>query len=202
MASIEALRRFGLLVEREFLSGGECVCLCEEMAHAAGYRATVHEHDGRFEVDADVRRARIVRVSDPSVALLQERLAALQRRAAGHFGIALRRLQPLQFLAYGPGDFYHLHPDRSADPGAAPSVRARKISVIVFLNSPAERPGPGVYGGGALTFSGLLRDPRLAGMGVPLSGEAGLVVAFPSDLLHAVEPVTHGERYTIVGWFE
>jgi SM-20-related protein len=202
MASIEALRRLGLLVERGFLSAGECVRLCEEMASATGYRATVHEDDGRFGVDADVRRVRIVRVSEPFVALLRERLGALQLRAANHFGTALRRLQPLQFLAYGPGDFYHLHPDSSADPGAAPSVRARKISVIVFLNSVADRPASGVYGGGALTFSGLLRDPRLAGIGVPLSGEPGLVVAFPSDLLHAVEPVTHGERYTIVSWFE
>jgi SM-20-related protein len=34
-----------------------------------------------------------------------------------------------------------------------------------------------------------------------LIGEPGLLVAFRSDVLHEVEAVTHGERYSIVSWF-
>ena len=37
-------------------------------------------------------------------------------------------------------------------------------------------------------------------VGLPLVGESGLLVAFDSNLTHAVTPVTHGERYTVVTW--
>jgi hypothetical protein len=42
---------------------------------------------------------------------------------------------------------------------------------------------------------------RLKTYGVPVIGEAGLLIAFGADMVHAVTPVTHGERYTIVSWF-
>jgi SM-20-related protein len=32
-------------------------------------------------------------------------------------------------------------------------------------------------------------------------GEPGLLVAFRSDTVHEVLPVTHGERFTVVSWF-
>jgi predicted 2-oxoglutarate/Fe(II)-dependent dioxygenase YbiX len=38
-------------------------------------------------------------------------------------------------------------------------------------------------------------------VGLPLAGEAGLLIAFPSHLVHSVSPVTAGERYTLVTWF-
>jgi SM-20-related protein len=31
--------------------------------------------------------------------------------------------------------------------------------------------------------------------------EAGLLIAFRSEMLHEVEPVTSGERVTIVSWY-
>ncbi len=73
--------------------------------------------------------------------------------------------------------------------------------MVVFLNEPGETLDPPGYGGGLLTFAGLLDDPKLRTVGVPLVAETGLLVAFRSDMLHAVTPVTHGERYTIVTWF-
>jgi SM-20-related protein len=201
VVSPELLGRFGLLVERGFLDRAECVRLRAEMATGESGLATVHELDGRFSPDAAVRRTRIARVSAESLRLVERELAGLRTRAARHFGAALTGWQPPQFLIYGPGDFYHPHPDSSPDPHAAPSVRARKVSVVVFLNDAVGVSGPDGYGGGALTFWGLLGDPRLERHGVPLSGEAGLVVAFPSHLTHGVDVVTHGDRYTVVSWF-
>jgi SM-20-related protein len=44
--------------------------------------------------------------------------------------------------------------------------------------------------------------PRTAlPLGIPLDADEGLLVTFPSRMLHAAAPVTHGERYTIVTWF-
>jgi SM-20-related protein len=36
---------------------------------------------------------------------------------------------------------------------------------------------------------------------LPLAARQGLLVAFPSTVSHEVQPVTHGERLTVVNWF-
>jgi predicted 2-oxoglutarate/Fe(II)-dependent dioxygenase YbiX len=71
----------------------------------------------------------------------------------------------------------------------------------VFLNG-SDAGEPAGYSGGSLTFYGLMDDGAGGeSVGLPLAGELGLLVAFPSDLLHSVSPVTAGERYTLVTWF-
>ena len=84
----------------------------------------------------------------------------------------------------------------------APTVsRERPVSAVVFLNASSGQPTFDTYGGGALTFYGLLDDPRAQGLGLRLEAEEGLLVAFRSEITHAVAPVTHGHRYTAVSWF-
>jgi predicted 2-oxoglutarate/Fe(II)-dependent dioxygenase YbiX len=197
----ELLARFGLFVEPQFLGSTECARICREMATGKTTSATVHEADGRFVVDVAVRSTRTVSVSGDSVELIGRRLAALRPRVERQFGITLQKVQRIQFLAYGAGDHYVAHADNSTELRAAASLRERKISVVIFLNDRAAAPGPGVYGGGALTVWGLFADPRLHGRGVPIAGAPGLLVAFPSHLTHAVETVTHGVRHTVVTWF-
>jgi SM-20-related protein len=34
-----------------------------------------------------------------------------------------------------------------------------------------------------------------------VQGETGALIAFPSEMLHEVTPITRGERFTIVSWF-
>jgi 2OG-Fe(II) oxygenase superfamily len=60
---------------------------------------------------------------------------------------------------------------------------------------------PAGYSGGSLVFYGLMGESSGKTVGLPLAGETGMLIAFPSDLVHAVSPVTAGERYTIVSWF-
>jgi predicted 2-oxoglutarate/Fe(II)-dependent dioxygenase YbiX len=60
---------------------------------------------------------------------------------------------------------------------------------------------PGAYGGGDLTFYGLLGDARWERCGLPLVGEAGLAAAFRAEVLHEVRPVAWGERYSLVAWY-
>ena len=201
MVSPELLARFGLLVERRFFGAAECARLSADMATTKGSPATVHEVDGRFAIDPEVRRTRVASVSGESMELIHAGFAALRPRVERHFGVALRAWQPPQFLVYGAGDHYDPHTDNATDLRAAAFLRARKISVVLFLNDRAEAPGPDVYGGGALTLWGLFGDSRLQGRGLPVSGEAGVLIAFPSDVTHEVEMVTHGVRYTVVSWF-
>jgi predicted 2-oxoglutarate/Fe(II)-dependent dioxygenase YbiX len=139
-----------------------------------------------------------------------QRLEEARVEIAAHYGVTLSGLQLPQFLVYAPGDFYRPHRDnapgrdreRRADETPTPGVsHERRISAVLFLNGPASEPTPGTYGGGALTFYGLLDDPRTQALGIPLEAEEGLLVTFPASLVHGVSPVEHGHRYTVVSWF-
>ena len=116
--------------------------------------------------------------------------------AAGeHFGLALKQLEEPQFLRYEAGDYFVAHQDGNT--GLLRSEREeRKVSAVVFLNSQSETPGPDAYGGGSLLF-----HPRGASEPFRLTAEAGILVAFRAETTHEVEPVTHGERFTIASWY-
>lgn len=72
-------------------------------------------------------------------------------------------------------------PDRMPD--------CRKLSFVVQVSEREE------YEGGALTF----RD--LPGPLPAEASEPGSLIAFPSIHFHAVQPVTRGERRSLVGWY-
>jgi predicted 2-oxoglutarate/Fe(II)-dependent dioxygenase YbiX len=48
---------------------------------------------------------------------------------------------------------------------------------------------------------GGLRDKYVLLGGFPLQPEEGLLIAFPSRMMHEVQPVTRGKRYSIVTWY-
>ncbi len=192
---------FRLFVRRNFLPAELCAEIRSEMRSASGSAATVRKTGSDYVVDPAVRRAKWVEVSPATIARVETRLLSLRPQLEEHFHLQLAGCQRPQFLAYQKGDFYAPHRDNSKDPQAAEIPKQRQISVIIFLNSQSEEPADGSYAGGSLTFYGLLRDPQKEALGLPLVGETGLLIAFQSSLVHAVAPVTYGERYTIAGWF-
>ena len=72
----------------------------------------------------------------------------------------------------------------------------RKVSAVIFLNIQSETPEPNAYGGGSLLF-----HPRGASEPFRQTAEGGTLVAFRAETTHEVEPVTHGERFTIASWY-
>jgi predicted 2-oxoglutarate/Fe(II)-dependent dioxygenase YbiX len=104
-------------------------------------------------------------------------------------------------LIYGPGDHFGPHCDSDGDCSKPAYVRERRISVVIFLNGGTRSPPHETYEGGALVLYGLVGGPAGRAYGIPLAGEPGLLIAFRSDLLHEVTPVTRGQRYTIVSWY-
>jgi SM-20-related protein len=201
MSNATIFARLGLFVVREFLDAETCVRLRSEARSAPSTLATVQEQGARYSVDESVRSTRRAEVSASSTASVEARLLALQPKLESHFGLPLGGRQPVQFLVYKVGDFYRPHRDNNREADAAEFARQRRISVVVFLNGQAEAPAPGCYGGGALRFYGLMRDGRGKTLGFPLTGEPGLLVAFPSEQVHEVAPVTWGERFTVVTWY-
>ena len=189
---------FGFFIRRALLVPEEAERLRAEMASAVGKAATVAEGETADELDERQRATKWAQVSDETRAALEERLLSIKPALEESFGTALDGCQKPQFLVYREGDFFGAHHDTSADEDAADFVRARRISVVLFVNGTSDDPSPETFGGGALTFYGLMDDARV---GLPVDAEPGLAVAFPADKLHAVSPVSHGERFTVVTWF-
>jgi SM-20-related protein len=202
MPAAEFFERLGLFVRRGFLDAEECARLSAEARQAERVAGAVGDDEESYAVDVRRRSTDIAEVPAEAKDLVDRKLTAMIPEIERHFSVAVEGRQSLQFLAYKKGDFFQAHRDRNEAPEVADYAGSRQVSVAIFLNGEGEESSSGTYGGGSLTFYGLLgEDDADRQIGLPLIGEEGLLVAFRSDLAHAVTPVTHGERYTVVTWF-
>jgi SM-20-related protein len=196
------LSHLGLFVFDNFLEREQCARLSSEMRESSGKRAPVGGEEGSDEIDEHHRRTKLAQVTDDSRSLVMRRLFEIMPLVNEHFNTTLVDCQKPQFLVYREGDFFRLHADNDHDDSAAPWLKERKISAVAFLNAESEKPAADCYGGGALTFYGLLGEAPQGGLiGLPVTGKAGSLIAFPSGTLHDVSVVSHGERCTLVTWF-
>jgi len=87
----------------------------------------------------------------------------------------------LQFTEYeGKGTHYNWHPD------IGPKQNKRKLSIVIQLSDEKD------YDGGELIIN--------TGNLVTPNKRQGNVIFFPSFLLHKVEPLKSGNRYSLVCW--
>lgn len=203
MPTADFFRRLGLFVIKDFFDPESCARLRLEAGLASNSQAMVVSRRGE-RVDEGIRKTKQAHVSVPTVALVRERLLAVQPLLESHFTVTLVGCQGPEFLVYKAGDLFQAHSDSSDDPDYPDDleyVKKRQVSVVIFLNGEAEAPGPESYQGGALTFYGLIDDSRAQTCGFPLMGEVGLLIAFRSNVFHEVTAVIQGERCTIVSWF-
>lgn len=82
------------------------------------------------------------------------------------------------------GGQYGSHVDNALIAGARAD-----LSFTLFLSE------PGSYKGGALTVSDRIEDRRF-------KLAPGQALVYPSNTLHAVEPVTDGSRLVVIGWLQ
>jgi len=91
-------------------------------------------------------------------------------------------IEGFQFTHYrAPDGNYKKHVDRGKD------MYVRKLSLSVQLSDPNS-----YEGGNFVLYEG--NEPTV------LPKEQGKLIAFPSYVLHEVQPVTKGERYSLVAW--
>jgi len=200
MLRADFFARLGMLVVEDFLDGESCRKLRHEVRESASTPAAVWKENGKV-VDEEARRTTRAKVTKTTESLVKRKLLALRPRLEGHFGVPLRGVQRPQFLIYRPGDFFECHVDNDTDPGSPRYLRQRRISAVVFLNGRRRSGDHKVSTGGGLTFRGLIDDPRLKSRGFRVMAETGLLIAFRSNLAHAVTPLAHGARYTVVTWY-
>ena len=181
----------GVLIRSEFLSYAQCARVRAAMDR--GYASSAEIFDNGYVVNEQVRKTYEVEVEPDIEREVEQAVAGVREDVSRFFGIALTGSEGPGFLRYPPGGFYRAHRDRFENPG---DEFPRQISVVLFLSSAAADPVDGGCVGGALRlFPGDDQDP------LDIAPVAGTLVAFPSDLLHEVLPVTAGVRDAIVDWF-
>jgi predicted 2-oxoglutarate/Fe(II)-dependent dioxygenase YbiX len=201
MPPVSFFGSFGLLAVPTFLERDLCAEIRQEMATAGEVAATVRGADRSYAVDQQSRRTNWAEVSEETSSLVSERLMSLRKEVAEVFGVEVSDVQRPQFLRYREGDFFAAHQDRGSDRKGAEFAQQRQVSVVIFLNDETNEPRPDTYEGGALTLFGLLDSGDDRNVGLPVTGEAGALIGFPSEMLHEVTPITRGERFTVVSWF-
>jgi SM-20-related protein len=175
----------------QFLSAEEVARALEALRMAEEEAAPVY--GGGQRVDLRMRSTAKLRPAPAFADSVRELLLGRAQELAELFETDALTLEPLQFLRYREGDFFVAHQD-----GNTPLIRDdsnfRRVSVVLFLNAPSDTPAPGTYGGGEFLVHSI--NTR-----TPVRSEPGTLIAFRSETTHEVAPVTHGERFTIVGWF-
>ena len=148
-------------------------------------------------LDEGVRKSFRVQVEKPTKTMLREQFTALKPALEEHFQAPLGECESPSFLSYGEGAYFKRHLDATRHP----DIAARRVSLVVFLNSCSKEPSADTYGGGALSFFGLMKGPQWEDCAFSIDAELGMLIGFSSDIVHEVQPVTFGQRFTIVSWF-
>src|SRR5690242_5995565 len=136
-----------------------------------------------------MRRTSRLFVSTEKEEKINHYLQELKSRLETHFQLPLSGVESFQFLLYREGDFYKRHADKNDREDTPAYIKARRVSIVIFLNRETID-----YEGGTLAV-GNVADP------VRIIGETGKVVAFRSETMHEVKPLKSGERYSIVSWY-
>lgn len=202
MPNAEFFNRLGLLVTPNFLDAATSAAIFAESKQAVGTPAKVYEGTQEKILDEELRKAKVVEASAETIKRLHEALMVFRPTLEAHFKIELQGCETPQIVRYSEGDYFRLHQDTTDDENTALHVRIRKLAAVLFLNRQAPTPGdPDTFGGGALTFYGLIQDKGWEEMGFAVDISPGTLVIFPATVWHEVTPVTFGERYTMVSMY-
>jgi SM-20-related protein len=200
MPGSRLFEQLGLFVVPNFLESFAGIELCRAMEQAPAEKALVARADGVECLDEESRKVESSILPKEARSQLKARFRELAPALAEHFGCSILGCESPTYLIYKEGDFFKPHTDGGGDQ-VRHEIRLRRVSAVLFLNRQSQEPAEGAYGGGKLTFYGLLDGPQWEKCGLSLEAEAGLLVAFPSTQFHEVTPVSHGKRFTIVTWF-
>ena len=200
MSSADLFKKLGFYVAPNLLSAD----VCEEIA--AGMQGVpveplqvVDSDTATHRLKLNVRRTSGASVCESFVDSTHRALQSLIGSLKDHFNLDLSGCEKPQFLIYNEGDYFKPHSDSDYSQEKPKYIRDRKLSVILFVNSHSAKANG--FEGGELVFHGLINDPRGKKYGFPLRGEAGMLIAFPSNVVHEVTPIVRGKRCTIVSWF-
>ncbi|MBB3953800.1 Fe2+-dependent dioxygenase [Novosphingobium sediminicola] len=114
--------------------------------------------------------------------------AALGRHALFMSAALPARIAPPMFNRYRAGEAYGAHIDGALRQSQGLRIRT-DLSATLFLTPPQD------YEGGALSIT-------MGAMPLDIKGKAGDMILYPSSTIHAVGPVTSGERLSCFFWVQ
>jgi len=125
--------------------------------------------------------------------------------AKSGWGYDIEAAESVQITRYEKGEFYNFHKDGISDNLGAYNLpedkfkhgNVRKLSMSIILNE-------GYEGGGfefATINSSATCAEELSTTYTPDFNKLGSIIVFPSYMMHRVQPVTKGTRYSLVSWF-
>jgi PKHD-type hydroxylase len=163
-------------VFRESLDADECMAVRELHRLRPANRSSL-----LFPIE-DYRRAETWYLSPAEARRAFERMHGIAAAANERYRFDVDAMrEPLLLVRYVAGGRFSWHAD------TGPGIHAhRKISVSIQLSQWQD------YDGGGLEFSSIGEPSVARGLGT--------AIAFPSYLTHRVQPVTGGERWSLVGW--
>ena len=175
-----------------FCSPDECRILLEAGIGNNPYEATIGGEGGVNKIDKSIRDSKVnfLHRGTELESIFQKIDFWVALVNAEFFGVDYweRALASFQFSIYEPGQYYGAHQDGGLVNGDTPSKR--KISVTLQLSDGAD------YVEGDFSFQHVSIHPPKE----PLR-KIGTILAFPSLVLHEVQPVARGTRYSLVGWY-
>src|SRR5258705_10675378 len=171
MPNPEFFTRLGLLIIKDFFDDEMCATLRLETTCGAVELAEVVR--GSSTVDGQIRRTKRSNVSSSALDFVNKQLRDLRKQVELHFHKSLINHQEPQFLIYEKGDFYRQHRDAYDGKHVPEYLQARRISIVIFLNSHSDEPTLDTYGGGSLILYGLLDKPGSHQIWVPLADQQG-----------------------------
>jgi SM-20-related protein len=189
----------GLYVVDGFLDREACFHIQSKMLSAPVEKGLIGRDELDQVLDERVRRVGCASLGPDTARAVKEDLLSIKPKLEEHFKISLGDCESPEFLLYGAGSFFRPHRDVSRCERSRASMR--EISIVVFLNESSTDVTTNTYRGGALTFHGLMSGPHWEECAFEFHAATGMLIAFPSNLLHEVRPVEFGQRFTIASWF-
>ena len=197
MLTMDLFTELSLKIHNEFLDFDLCDLISSEMRHAEKQVKAKIVRDNETIYDEEVRKTFRVTISKYFREQILVKIANdLQPELEEFFKVKFKGHQPLQFLSYEAGHYFRAHQDET---DSQSDENARKVTVIIFLNQQGEEKDQLGYGGGDLVLYGLFENAPQNGFTIP--SRKGMLVAFKSNTVHEVTPISWGNRYSLVTWF-
>lgn len=188
----DATARVPLLIRPGFLDRPSCERIRRAMDRGIADAAEIVGDE--ISTRERVRHARSIEIDPSLLTFVEGRLDSLRSAIAKTVGRRIGDREGTGFLRYQQGGFYRQHRDRGDVAGWAAAAR-RAVTVVIFLNGQSEADHADFKGGHLWLYPDTPAEP------LEIRPETGLLVAFPSDVLHEVEPVYEGIRDAAVDWF-
>jgi SM-20-related protein len=188
------LRALGVFARSGFFDKAACARVRAAMHRGEAEAAEIYVNG--YVIDERIRRTLDIAVDSETVAMVERAFADLRPEVADFFGEALSAAEGPGFLRYPPGGFYRAHRDCLDEPG---QEFPRRVSLVLFLTDGDRGAGDGHCTGGCLRLYGVA-EPAHETVPLDISPVAGTLIAFRSQVLHEVLPVTGGVRDAIVDW--